>query len=267
MEKGVSEKQIIKSRLEKNNSLANKSYKNKNSKNKTSKNVKNKSSKNVKNKTPKKNYFFNKSKKSFLKKEKHFFKRFEFFNEIKTYSHKHPFVKFAIIISIFLIYFTISLEKYGLKDGALTGILTWSFFVFCTPIADAGILVDFPARLLTGIRMLYSEIIVWIIAASVNTYAIIVHPEIYQNNILLRIFQQIVQQPFPYGIIIILSATGTFFSILFGDEVLDVISKKKNEHYHHKMHHNNHKILITAFILITIIILYYILIKNLGISF
>ena len=193
--------------------------------------------------------------------------RFNFFKEIKTYTHKHPFVKFSVIVLIFTIYFFISLEKYGFKEGMLTGILTWSFFVFCTPIADAGILVDFPVRLLTGLRMLYSEIIVWVIATIVNIYAMFFYSSIYQNNILLRIFQEIIRKPFPYAIIIILSAGGTFFSILFGDEILDVISEKKSDHNHRKKHKNTHKILITVFILVAIIILYYILIKKLGINF
>ena len=69
----------------------------------------------------------------------------------------------------------------------------------------------------------------------------------------------------PTGIIILLSAAGTFFSVYFGDEILDVVDKKTKRVKHAK-HHLKHEIIIFAFIITTIIILYYVLIQHLGIS-
>jgi len=191
--------------------------------------------------------------------------RAHFFQEIEVYTHKHPFVKFAIILFLFLLYFGFTVSEYGFKDGLLTSLLTWSFFVFCTPIADAGILIDFPVRLFANVRMIYSEIRVWIIALSINIYAFAFNQVIYQKNTILQIFKQIITTPWPYGIIILLSAAGTFFSVYFGDEILDVVNKTTVRKKHAK-HHLKHEIIVFTFIIVAIIILYYVLIQHLGIS-
>lgn len=193
------------------------------------------------------------------------FERKEFFEEIEVYTHRHPFVKFLIVLSLFLAYFTFSIFKYGFGNGIITSLLMWSFFVFCTPIADAGGLIDFPVRLFTNIRMMYSEMMVWIIATGINIYAFKFMPDVYDHNTLLQIFKQIFLHPWPYGIIILLSAAGTFFSVYFGDEILDVINKTKVRKKHEK-HHLKHEIIIFVFIITAIIITYYILIQNLGIN-
>ncbi len=193
--------------------------------------------------------------------------RFIFFKEFKTYIHKHPLFKFIIVFFLFAIYFFFATKKYGLEGGLLTGVATWSFFVFCTPVADAGALLDFPVRFLTGMRMVYSEMMVWVIATLLNIYLFVYDKAVYQNNLLLKILEQIIEHPFPYAIIVLLSAGGTFFSVLFGDEILDVISGEKEAHTHRKKHHNKFKIIVTITILVSIIILYYILINQLGIEF
>ncbi len=66
--------------------------------------------------------------------------------------------------------------------------LTWSFFVLCTPVADAGILLDFPLRLLFGIRMIVSELAVWALAIVLNLATLMLAPEYYQTTFLTRIF-------------------------------------------------------------------------------
>lgn len=103
--------------------------------------------------------------------------------------------------------------KFGFESGFLITALTWSFFVLCTPIADGGIIIDFPVRLLTNIKMIYSEIAVWVVAISINIYAFTQQREIYSTTLILDLFEHILSQPFPYWIIILLSAIGTFLSI------------------------------------------------------
>jgi H+/Cl- antiporter ClcA len=154
--------------------------------------------------------------------------------------------------------------KLGFKDGISITILTWSFFVFCTPIADAGFLIDFPIRLITKLKMVYTEIIVWIVAAIVNVFFFFLNPQIYNSTILLSLFKQILTNPWPFWIIIILSGIGTFLSILFADELMDVKLHKDRKKYH--KHVNKYQLLIFTFIIILIIIVYYFLIKKLGID-
>ena len=67
-------------------------------------------------------------------------------------------MKFLLLLILMLGYFAYLSYEYDLLTGGIAALLTWSFFVLCTPIADAGFLLDFPLRLLFGIRMVLSEI-------------------------------------------------------------------------------------------------------------
>ncbi len=155
---------------------------------------------------------------------------------IKHETKKHVFLKFLLIFSVFLIYFIFITVEYGLKDGFFVTMLTWSFFVLCTPIADAGFLLDFPVRLITRIRMFFSESIVWGIAILLNFYTFFIHPEIYTKTKLLLLFQHILAHPFPFWAIILLSAVGTFMSIQFGDELMDKVRHSERNLYKKQKH-------------------------------
>jgi hypothetical protein len=134
--------------------------------------------------------------------------------------------------------------------------------VLCTPIADAGVLIDFPVRLITGIKMVYSEVIVWIIALSSNLFIFFFHSEIYEKTILLSLFKKIISTPFPYWIIIIISAIGTFLSIYLADYAFEP-NKLKKEHSNFLI---KYKIIIFVFLIIFIIISYEFLLKELGVN-
>jgi hypothetical protein len=62
---------------------------------------------------------------------------------VKHETKRHILIKFLLVLFVFIIYFGFI----ALKDGFYVTILTWSFFVLCTPVADAGFLLDFPFRL------------------------------------------------------------------------------------------------------------------------
>ncbi len=178
---------------------------------------------------------------------------------------KHAFKKFLIVLAIFVAYLIFVCWKYGVKGGTEVGLLTWVFFVFCTPIADAGFLVGFPARLLTGIRMIYSEVIVTIVAALITIYSLIFTPSIYEKTALLRVFKRILIQPVPFWLIIILSTIGTFFSIYFADELVDVA--KHSERVKYKKHKRSHYIIISLFMWGITFWLYDVLLQKLNLKF
>ncbi|WP_048064176.1 hypothetical protein [Archaeoglobus fulgidus] len=69
--------------------------------------------------------------------------------------------------------------------------------VLCTLIADAEFLLDFPIRLLFKVRMLHSEIIVWITAISANFYFLQTAEELYGKTFILIVFHYILTQPNP----------------------------------------------------------------------
>lgn len=177
---------------------------------------------------------------------------------------KKAVTKFLLVLAILIAYFIFVSTQYGLKEGMLVTLLTWSFFVFCTPIADAGFLLDFPVRLITKIRMIYSEIAVWIVAALINVYALLFQEEIYQKTEILKLFQHIITTPVPFWAIIILSAIGTFLSIYFGDELIDVAKHEHRKQYH--KHKHKYMLVVGIFIIAIIVLLYYYLLNSIGIT-
>ncbi len=135
-------------------------------------------------------------------------------------------IKFLLLVAVLAGYFAYLSWKYDLATGGLVSLLTWSFFVLCTPIADAGFLVDFPVRLITGLRMFVSEMIVWTIAISSNLICLNWFADKYETTFLTSLLHKILTNPWPYWSIIVLCCIGTFLSVGIGDEMMDAVSAK-----------------------------------------
>lgn len=175
---------------------------------------------------------------------------------------KSNLTKFLAILGILVAYTIFISTKYGLENGLLISGLTWSFFVLCTPIADAGFLLDFPIRLISNIKMLHTEILVWFIAIALNLYVMNFNPEIYQNTMVLKLFEHILTKPYPYWSIILISAIGTFVSIHFGDSIVDELEN----HVHKKVqsHHNRYQYILMIFFIGMAVVIYKALLEELG---
>lgn len=173
--------------------------------------------------------------------------------------------KFFIVLVILVAYFLFASWHFGLKDGFNVMLITWSFFVLATPVPDGGIILDLPIRYFIGIKMLISEIFVWVVAITINMLNLILNPSIYDKTILLTLFREILLNPWPYSLIIILSGVGTFFTLYVGDEVYDVLSLKKSKR--HKKHNKKIKIILIISVITFILILYELLLKHLGVKF
>lgn len=178
---------------------------------------------------------------------------------------KKLFRKFIILFGILFLYFLFASWHFGFKDGFLVMLLSWSFFVLATPIPDGGLILDLPIRYFIGIKMVFSEIIVWIFAITLNILNLIFNRSIYENTFLLTLFRDILLNPWPYGLIILLSAMGTFFSLYFGDELYEVLTHKDREKY--KKHHIKFKLIIMLGIIVFIVFIYELLLKHLGVNF
>jgi len=79
--------------------------------------------------------------------------------------------------------------------------------------------------------MVYSELIVWAVAISANVYFLIFNPEIYSKTLISNTFYKILTKPWPNYLIILLSAFGTFLSLYFGDELLDILENSQRVRY------------------------------------
>ena len=171
--------------------------------------------------------------------------------------------KFLLLLMLMVSYFAYLSYEYDLLTGGIAALLTWSFFVLCTPIADAGFLLDFPLRLLFGIRMIWSEMAVWGIASVINIMSLSFASSYYQTTIITKLLHQVIITPYPYWSIIVLSGFGTFLSIRFGDELMDVIHHRDRDFFH--SHHFKHELILFVFFLM-VIFGYYELMSSLGIS-
>jgi hypothetical protein len=180
------------------------------------------------------------------------------------YDHKGRIVRFSVLLGIVVFYFVFVSWKYGAKDGFLVTLLTWSFFVLCTPVADAGFLVDFPVRLIVKLRMIYSEILVWVIAILLNLSVLLTDQQIYSKTVILLFLHHILSQPIPFWSIVFLSGVGTFLSIHLADELFDLTLEKHHEKY--RRHKDTYQIVAFIFVVVMILVLYDFLIKQLGIE-
>jgi hypothetical protein len=183
--------------------------------------------------------------------------------EIAPKLTKHVLIKFFLVLVLFGGYFVYLSYEFDLLTGGVSSLLTWSFFVLCTPVADAGFLLDFPLRLLFGIRMIISEIVVWIVAILFTAGTLILKPFYYETTLITKLLKQIVITPYPYWGVIGLSAIGTFLSIRFGDELMDVIHHRDRTFFH--SHHFKHELILVIFFVVALFG-YYELIKSLEIA-
>lgn len=172
------------------------------------------------------------------------------------------FVKFALLLALLAGYFAYLSYEFDLLTGGVSALLTWSFFVLCTPVADAGFLLDFPLRLLFGIRMVISEVVVWIVAILIVVATLAFAPLYYDTTLITKLLKQIAITPYPYWGVVGLSAVGTFLSIRFGDELMDVIHHRDRAFFH--SHHFKHELVLFVFFIIALFG-YYELIKALEI--
>ncbi len=183
---------------------------------------------------------------------------------LKHETKKQSLKKFIALVAIIISYFIFMSLKFGTRDGILTTILTWSFFVFCTPIADAGFLLAFPVRIITGIKMMYTQLFLYVIVFMINFYTFFHSSSIYDKTIILKLFYNILSKPYPFWGIILISFIGTILSIYFGDEMINVSKHNQRKKYH--KHINKYKIIIFIFLIIFTIMLYYFLLEQLHIK-
>ncbi|MGB0906000.1 MAG: hypothetical protein ACPGVT_00800 [Maricaulaceae bacterium] len=186
------------------------------------------------------------------------------FSQAKHQTHKESLWRFLALIGILATYFFYMSWKFDAATGAWLAVLSWSFFVLCTPVADGGFIVAFPVRLLFGARMLITQIVVWVVAIAVNIAGLNLSPESYQDTALTRLLATILTTPWPYWSILLISAAGTGLSIWFGDEMMDVTTHENRDKYH--AHGFKHKGIVILALGVLTVLAYYQLLRDLGVK-
>ena len=173
-------------------------------------------------------------------------------------THRETLLKFVALALILVAYFFYMSWKYDASTGFAVAVLSWSFFVLCTPVADGGFILAFPVRLLFGIRMSITQIVLWFAAVGLNLFMLDTASSTYDLTFITKLLKHILTTPYPYWSILILSATGTLLSIYFGDEMMDVTSHKDRV-IHHRHGLKYRTILVLGLGLLTVVSYYYLL--------
>lgn len=153
--------------------------------------------------------------------------------------------------------------RYGVSTGFGVSLLTWSFFVLCTPVADGGFIIAFPIRLLFKIKMAITQVILWFVAIGINIYFLATSPDTYELTFMTKLLKHILSEPYPYWSILIISALGTFLSIFFGDEMMDIASHKERKASHR--HDIKYRTIVVLGLGVLTVVAYYYLLNNLNI--
>ncbi len=189
-------------------------------------------------------------------------------NRSNTFNKKHPthretLLKFLLLVALLVAYFVYMSYQYGAGDGLLISVLTWSFFVLCTPVADGGFILAFPIRLLFQVKMVVTQLLTWVLAIVLNIWAFYQAQEIYAKSPVTEILLTILSTPYPYWGILLISALGTFLSIFFGDEMMDVTSHKERDKHH--QHGYKYRIVLVLGLGLLTVVAYYQLLSQLNI--
>lgn len=176
----------------------------------------------------------------------------------KNETHWETLLRFIAVALVLVLYFVYMSWKYDAATGFAVALLTWTFFVLCTPIADGGFILAFPIRLLFGIKMQITQVVLWFVAIGINVYMLISASNAYDLAFMTKLLRHILTNPYPYWSILILSAAGTLLSIFFGDEMMDVVSHKSREiHHRYGLHYRT--LLVFGLGALTIVAYYYLL--------
>lgn len=176
----------------------------------------------------------------------------------KHETHKESLLKFSVLLLILVAYFAYMSWKYDASTGFGVALLTWSFFVLCTPVADGGFILAFPIRLLFKIKMSITQVVLWFVAVGINVFMLATSPGTYDLSFITKLLKHILTEPYPYWSILIISALGTFLSIFFGDEMMDVTSHSQRKiSHHHGLKYRT--ILVLGFGILTVFAYYYLL--------
>ncbi len=156
-------------------------------------------------------------------------------------------------------YTSYTIHNFGVQQGLSVTGLTWAFFVFATPIADAGFLLAFPDSPSSRVRMFYTQIVVWVLAAVLVAYYMTVEPSVFEKTGILQLFYTILTTPWPLWLILAFSFLGTYVSIKFDDDIVDVAGAK---HKKQLFARKRRQLVLSASIFLVTVLMYVVLLHT-----
>ena len=147
----------------------------------------------------------------------------------KTYLYIYDFVVIMfILLMIFFIFYN------GFYKGCIKSLFIWSFFVICTPIPEAGLLISLPLKRYFGLKMDLSQIAVSLLACIIIFYFYCIEQKIIKNNLIGNLFIGIMNYKY-YSIILLSIVSSVLTSNLLDNIINHFINKDEINHLYLKI--------------------------------
>ena len=126
---------------------------------------------------------------------------------------------YDLIAILFLFIFIFFIVYNGFLKGCIKTIFIWAFFISCTPIPEAGLLVSLPLKKYLNISLHISQAIVSFIALMILIYFYFYEKKTINSYLIGKLFLGLIK--YKYFSIIIISIISSIFTSEFIDNLID----------------------------------------------
>ena len=146
---------------------------------------------------------------------------------LRTINKVHlKIIYFLLTILLLTLYTKPLIPKFGLRTSIHITFLSWSFLVLCFPLARGKILIKIPYELIFKSKLAIPELVAWPLAIIGNFIMYYRSPASYLKTYVTTLFFNILTNPWPFWIMIIVCAIATFYTAF-----LRVSTKKHRAKY------------------------------------
>ena len=166
----------------------------------------------------------------------------------KNQKNKTYLYIYDVIVILFILLFIFFIFYNGLYKGTIKSLFIWAFFVLCTPVPEAGLLISLPVKRYFNIRMDICQTFVSLLALFMIFYFYYTDKKVINTNFIGKLFNGLVK--YNYYIIMILSVISSILTSNLIDNIINYYIFDDNI---------NHLYLKSSIIFIFVIIYFYLL--------
>jgi len=155
--------------------------------------------------------------------------------EKEVEKHKTYLVIYDFIVLVFLIVLITYVSYNGYVKGCIKSLFIWAFFVLCTPIPEAGLIITLPLKRYLNIPMYISQTIVSFCALVILSYFYIHEKNIIKSYKIGKIFIELITLKY-FSIIILSVLSSILTSGLIDNFINHYIYKHKLNYLYTKIY-------------------------------
>jgi len=145
-------------------------------------------------------------------------------DNLKNKKNRTNIITICIIFIIFLIFIIYYISKFGFINGLWYLFLTWIFFTIATPTPQSGLMVSLPLKIIYGVHMDKSQLIISIFSLIVIFILHYKFQYLLNYGVFGKVINEIIKKN-AYLVIFTSIIGSTTISGLF-DNLIDIINKK-----------------------------------------